>query len=216
LFGIQLWGWSRFSTRCGEPTLRLGWTWSERFTTIFSSSAFLRRPHKFGQICFKFLTLLSNFKTWNADCKRIRNLKSAINKKYAEEISRWITFKRWELFAHRYLKFIFVFNVILFWLWPYVLWPLIKVHKYAETIWGDTVCIIESISTKFYKRDLYFEYSNERIWLDKVWSIEKVTILTLSFWLYYWFFGKIYHSVYFSCQFWKIAFHGFTSFCQFC
>ena len=30
-------------------------------------------------------------------------------------------------------------ETILFWLLPYVLWPLITVHKCAETIWGNTV-----------------------------------------------------------------------------
>ena len=32
--------------------------------------------------------------------------------------------------------YIVTMEVILFWLWPYVLWPLISVHKCAETIQG--------------------------------------------------------------------------------
>ena len=31
--------------------------------------------------------------------------------------------------------YIVTMEVILFWLWPYVLWPLISVHKWAETIY---------------------------------------------------------------------------------
>ena len=34
-------------------------------------------------------------------------------------------------------------ETILFWLWPYVLWPLVTVHKSAETIRGNTVYVLQ-------------------------------------------------------------------------
>ena len=54
--------------------------------------------------------------------------------------SKGNVFNKCEYWILRYLPYFRVYLVsvetILFWLWPYVLWPLITVHKCAETIQG--------------------------------------------------------------------------------
>ena len=66
------------------------------------------------------------------------------------------------------------FRVFFFLIWPYVLWPLITVHKCAETIQGR----------KLFKGGNYS--SAETIWgntVCNVWVSKKQSHLTLSLWI---------------------------------
>ena len=61
-----------------------------------------------------------------------------IQKSLEQKELRDLVFKGffWMIFWYTVFPHIVSAETILFWLWPYVLWPLVTVHKSAETIQG--------------------------------------------------------------------------------
>ena len=91
----------------------------------------------------------------------------------------------WAISAFRFANTVFPHIVsaetILFWLWAYVLWPLITVHKYAETIQGRKLFKGGNYMRKYGNRKCFrFVQVATFIWKDTIANVRGFNLLSIS------------------------------------